>query len=263
MPLLFQTLASGSKGNAILVCSPKTRLLIDAGTSGRDMVRRLGSSCTEADQLDAILLTHEHQDHVNGAGVLSRRFGLPVYCSQGTYDNLPPGVGEFACRHQFTAGTSFSIGDIQIQPFAISHDACEPAGFVLQHNGCKLGICTDLGIATQLVRTRLRGCHGLVIEANHDVDMLMSGPYPWFLKQRIRGRHGHLSNADTCELLKSIHHSGLQAVVFAHLSETNNDPRLVQNGSAELRQSPEWECVRFEVGVQQHPIEAIELEAGC
>jgi phosphoribosyl 1,2-cyclic phosphodiesterase len=159
----------------------------------------------------------------------------------------------------FQAGSPFCIGDLQIHPFAISHDARDPAGFVVEHGGLKLGVCTDLGVATQLVKTRLQGCHGLILEANHDMNLLLNGPYPWHLKQRIRSRHGHLSNTDTCDLLKAIHHEGLKTVVFAHLSEVNNHPRFVMESSQELRKSSEWEAVRFEIGKQAEPGEGNEL----
>ncbi len=259
MPLFFQVLASGSKGNSILVCSPKTRILMDAGLSGRELARRLEKTPVNGHQLDALVLSHEHSDHVHGAGILSRRFGLPVYLSEGTLDSLPPQIGRLAQHEIFQVGTSFRIGDLSLQSFSISHDAREPSGFVIEHDGVKLGVCTDLGVATQLVKTRLKGCHGLIIEANHDVDRLINGPYPWHLKQRIRSRHGHLSNSDTCELLKTLHHECLHSVVFAHLSEINNLPELVMEASSELTEDPAWENVGFEIGKQHEVARSVEL----
>ncbi len=143
---------------------------------------------------------------------------------------------------------------------SISHDAGEPAGFIIENDGLRLGICTDLGVATNLVKVRLQGCHGLVLEANHDLGRLLEGPYPWFLKQRIRSAHGHLSNEDACNLLEAVHHEGLRCVILAHLSETNNHPDLVLESCRKLRQSPQWECVRFELGKQDDAAAAIELE---
>jgi phosphoribosyl 1,2-cyclic phosphodiesterase len=259
MSLLFQVLASGSKGNCILVCSKKTSILIDAGISAKELVHRMEGSPIEPGRLDALVISHEHQDHVRGAGVLSRRFNLPVFLSRGTLQNLPVSVGRIARSQVFQCGFCFTIGDLSLHPFAITHDACEPAGFVIEHEGLKLGVCTDLGIATQLVRVRLQGCHGLILEANHDPERLMNGPYPLFLKQRIRSRHGHLSNADTCELLKSIHHQHLKSVVFAHLSETNNHPELVLETFRQSCSCLEWDGIRVEVGNQHSASAPIEL----
>lgn len=254
MPLLFQALASGSKGNAVVVCSRQTRILIDAGLSARELVLRLEQTPAKAKQLDAVIISHEHTDHVRGLGTLSRRFDLPVYLTQGTLENLPSEIGRLADVRLFQAGAPFAVGDIKISPFALSHDAKDPAGFVLEHGNQRLGICTDLGMVTQLVRTRLQGCHGLILEANHDPELLSSGPYPPSLQQRIRSRHGHLSNADSFELLKSIYHQNLQVVVFAHLSEVNNRPELVLAGVREsLNNDGCWDGVALEVG-KQHQV---------
>jgi len=259
MSLFFQVLASGSKGNATLISSRKTRLLLDAGLSGKELARRLAQTPVPAEQINGLVLSHEHSDHVRGAGVLSRRFDLPVYLSQGTLENLPSSVGKLAAHRVFQPGSSFKIGDLNIHPFAISHDAGEPAGFVIEHEGFKLGVCTDLGVATLLVRSRLQGCHGLVLEANHDTELLLNGPYPPELKQRIRSRHGHLSNTDSHELLEALHHQDLRAVIFAHLSEVNNRPELVRNSFQDLFQHPDWQGTRFEIGKQNEVSPGIEL----
>jgi phosphoribosyl 1,2-cyclic phosphodiesterase len=260
MPLFFQVLASGSRGNAVLVCSAKTRILVDAGTTCKELTRRLEKTPAPAKTLDAILITHEHSDHVSAAGTLSRKFNLPAYMTRGTLENLPPNVGQCASATVFGTGRCFEIGDLRIHPFAISHDAGEPAGFIIENGGLRLGICTDLGVATNLVKVRLQGCHGLVLEANHDLGRLLEGPYPWFLKQRIRSAHGHLSNEDACNLLEAVHHEGLRCVILAHMSETNNHPDLVLESCRKLRQSPQWECVRFELGKQDDAAAAVELE---
>lgn len=259
MALLFQVLASGSKGNSVLVCSPKTSILLDAGLSAKELVHRMERSPVRPNQLDAVVVSHEHQDHVRGVGVLSRRFNLPVFLSSGTLQNLPTSVGNLSHPQIFQCGCRFSIGDVFLHPFAITHDACEPAGFVIEHEDLKLGVCTDLGIATQLVRTRLQGCHGLILEANHDPERLMNGPYPFFLKQRIGSRHGHLSNADTCDLLNGIHHEQLKCVVFAHLSETNNHPDLVLKTFKQRCSSCEWDGVQIEVGNQHYASAPVDL----
>ena len=259
MGLVFQLLASGSKGNSILVCSATTRILLDAGLSGKELARRLDNGPVEPKDLDALVVSHEHQDHVRGLGAISRRYDLPVYLSRGTLEGLPPQTGNLAHTQIFQPGGAFSIGDIKIQPFAIPHDALEPSGFVFECEGVRLGICTDLGTATNLVRARLQGCQGLIVEANHDTARLLNGPYPPHLIQRIRSRHGHLSNSDSCELLKELLHIRLQSVVFAHLSEVNNTPELVADTFSQLRHDSAWADVHFEIGKQSEPTRTIEL----
>lgn len=259
MHFFFQVLASGSKGNAILIGSSKTRILLDVGLSARELTRRLDGTPTRANQLDAIIVSHEHSDHVRGVGVLSRRLDLPVYLTQGALEHLPSNVGEPAHIQIFRSGATFQIGDLRIQPFATCHDAREPVGFVIEHEGARLGICTDLGVVTQLVRNRLEGCQALVIESNHDTNLLIDGPYPWHLKQRIRGRHGHLSNTDASELLESLYHSELKTVVLAHLSETNNHPDLVLECIGNLCKESEWQAVSFQIGKQHEVCAPIEI----
>ncbi len=259
MSLMCQVLASGSKGNSILVCSPRTQILVDAGTTCKELVRRLDRTCAAPAKLDALLISHEHRDHVSAAGVLSRRFDIPVFTTRGTLDNLPSNTGRFSSVSVFNTGKCFELGDLRILPFATPHDARESSGFIIEHEGTRLGICTDLGVATNLVKARLQGCHGLVLEANHDTERLLEGPYPWVLKQRIRSSHGHLSNEDSCRLLEEIHHCEMRFVVFAHMSETNNHPDLIMAASRDLRQSPRWENVRFELATQNEITPPLEL----
>ena len=216
-------LASGSKGNAIYVSDGRTAILVDAGLSGREIERRLQSRGLRAEDLSALVLSHEHADHVQGVGVLSRRFRLPVYITRRTAAAAYR-LGNVSKTVYFECGESFQIADLNIHPFALSHDAEDPAGFCIHSNGLKLGIVTDLGVVTSMVREHLKGCHALVLEANHDDDMLLNGPYPWPLKQRIRSRMGHLSNNDSSSLLSDILHDRLKHVILAHLSETNNTP---------------------------------------
>ena len=259
MSLYFRVLAGGSKGNAVLVCSPTTHLLLDAGLSAKELSRRLDRTPVKLERLDAVLVSHEHQDHVRGVGVLSRRLNIPVHLTRGTADHLPSQVGRPAHLTVIEAGVPFEVGDIVCRPFAVSHDASEPVGFVFEHNGTKLGFCTDLGVATNLVKARLQGCHGLIIEANHDPERLMNGPYPPHLKQRIRSRHGHLSNADAMNLLEELHHAGLRNVILTHLSEVNNHPDLVAAAVEELCSSPRWEGVRFDIAVQHDITEGFDI----
>jgi phosphoribosyl 1,2-cyclic phosphodiesterase len=217
-------LASGSKGNSIYVSDGRTAILVDAGLSGIEIERRMASRGLSPESLDAIVVSHEHDDHIRGVGVLSRRYGLPVHISAQTFEAASPQLKNLKKTVAFNCGASFNINTLKIHPFSISHDAADPAGFTIALNQKKIGIATDLGIATAMVRHHLQSCDLLILEANHDPDMLISGPYPWHLKQRVNGRSGHLSNRDSRILLEEIQHDQLQHVILAHLSETNNTP---------------------------------------
>jgi phosphoribosyl 1,2-cyclic phosphodiesterase len=218
-------LASGSKGNAIFVSSGATSILIDAGLSGIEIERRLKSRGLSPENLDAILVSHEHHDHIQGVGVLSRRFNLPVYMNTRTHKAAVPHLGNVYKVNNFECGSKFTVKNLAIHPFAISHDAEDPTGFTIVQDGIKIGIATDLGVATSMVKTHLKGCILLVLEANHDEEMLINGPYPWPIKQRIKSRVGHLSNTASKTLLNELQHDGLKHVLLAHLSETNNTPQ--------------------------------------
>ncbi len=222
-------LASGSKGNAIFISSGDTSLLIDAGLSGIEIERRLRSRGLDPENLDAIMVSHEHSDHIQGVGVLSRRYKLPVYISTKTRKAAVSQLGNLYDFKNFECGSMFTINDLSIHPFSISHDAKDPCGFTVNQNGTKIGIATDLGIATSMVKEHLKGCTLLILEANHDEGMLINGPYPWPVKQRVKSRIGHLSNAESKHLLNEIQHDGLKHVMLAHLSETNNTPQKAVN----------------------------------
>ncbi len=222
-------LASGSKGNAIFISSGDTSLLIDAGLSGIEIERRLRSRGLDPKDLNAILVSHEHSDHIQGVGVLSRRYKLPVYINSKTQKAGVSQLGNLHDFKQFECGSMFTINDLSIHPFSISHDALDPCGFTVNQNGTKIGIATDLGIATSMVKEHLKGCTLLILEANHDEQMLINGPYPWPVKQRIKSRTGHLSNEASKTLLNELQHDGLQHVMLAHLSETNNTPQKAVN----------------------------------
>jgi phosphoribosyl 1,2-cyclic phosphodiesterase len=221
-------LASGSKGNAIYVSDGRTSLLVDAGLSGIEMERRFAAAGLEISTLQAIVVSHEHSDHIRGVGVLSRRYQLPVYISSGTQKACGTQLGRLHAVHHFETGRSFTLNGLTIHPFVTSHDAADPAGFTISRNGRKIGIATDLGIATGMVKEHLKTCDLLILEANHDPTMLIEGPYPWPLKQRIKSRNGHLSNQESGDLLAEIRHDGLCHVILAHLSETNNTPEIAR-----------------------------------
>jgi len=221
-------LASGSKGNAIYVSDGQTALLVDAGLSGVEIQRRMDAAGLDITTLKAIVVSHEHSDHIRGVGVLSRRYALPVYISPMTQTACGSQLGRLHAVCPFEIGQPFTIDELTIHPFATSHDAQDPAGFTISRNGKKIGIATDLGIATGMVKQHLRTCDLLVLEANHDPTMLIEGPYPWPLKQRIKSRNGHLANQDSGDLLAEILHDGLCHVILAHLSETNNTPEIAR-----------------------------------
>ncbi len=251
-------LASGSKGNAIWIADDRTQILFDAGLSGIEIQRRCQSKGLDPAKLNAIIVSHEHADHIQGVGVLSRRFHLPIYISEKTEKTAGRYLGKVSDIRYFDCGTSFSVNSLNISPFSIPHDAEDPAGFTINRNGIKIGIATDLGIATAMVKERLKACQVLVLEANHDPDMLIKGPYPWPLKQRIQGRTGHLSNIDSRELLSDLKHAGLQHVVLAHLSETNNTP---EKARGEVIQALSGSHTQLHVASQSVCAEIIEVNA--
>lgn len=258
MTLAFEVLASGSKGNAVLVSTARTCILIDAGLTAREICHRLQTTHRSI-QLQALLISHEHNDHVRGLGVLSRRLELPVYLTQDTLTRMPASAGHPARAEIVHIEQSFKVGDLCVTAFPVPHDAGDPVGFVIEHDGLRLGICTDLGTSTDTVIRHLQGCQALILEANHDLDLLWNGPYPSFLKQRVAGHYGHLSNRQMCDLLRSLHPTGLETVVMAHLSEVNNSPDCVRRELSRLQAEPGWDSVRFELASQHSILPAITL----
>jgi phosphoribosyl 1,2-cyclic phosphodiesterase len=218
-------LASGSKGNCLFLESDSCRLLIDAGLSGRETLARLSSIGVAAETLNGILVTHEHSDHIRGVGALARKLKIPVLGASRTLAAARHVIGK-AELIEFDPGTAFTFRGLSIDPFPTTHDACDPVGYRIEGSEGCIGFATDLGVATRLNHDKLRGCRALVLEFNHDEQMLMEGPYPWHLKQRIRSRHGHLSNVQGTELLQELLHPELEGVFLSHLSEVNNDPAL-------------------------------------
>lgn len=218
-------LASGSKGNSLYLETDSCRLLIDAGLSARETVLRLASLGVDAACVDGILVTHEHTDHVRGVGALARKLKIPVFGTSRTLQAARHVIGKVELQ-EFDAGSPFVFKGVSIDPFPITHDACDPVGYRIDSGEGTIGFATDLGIATRLTHEKLKGCRALVLEFNHDEQMLTDGPYPWHLKQRIRSRHGHLSNAEGALLLEELLHPGLEGVFLSHLSEVNNDPAL-------------------------------------
>ncbi len=225
MSLEMCILASGSSGNSIYVASEKTRILIDAGLSAKQVALRLEQIGVVPESISGICVSHEHGDHINGLRVLQKRHGIPVYANAGTLNGIlrQPKADEIAVK-VFQTGSPFEIGDIAIEPFSVPHDAYEPVGFRLQCSETAVGIVTDLGMATALVREKLRGCQAIIVESNHDEDLLLEAPRPWPLKQRIRSRQGHLSNSDAARLIAECATDALEHVFLSHLSSDCNTP---------------------------------------
>ncbi len=223
-------LASGSKGNCFLVKTENTKILVDAGFSAKKTIELIEKLYLSHTKINALVISHEHNDHIGGAGVLVRKLKIPLYISYRTYLSAKRNLGKIEYGlHHFENGNSFEIGDIIIHPFASSHDVAESSNFIILQNGnpnAKLGIVTDLGYPTKLTVQRLQNVTSIILESNHDEKMLLEGPYPWELKQRVKSREGHLSNAQAVGLISQIIHPDLKNIVLAHLSEKNNTPEL-------------------------------------
>lgn len=224
----FASLGSGSRGNALLVEAGRTRLMLDCGFSTRDTVQRLARLELCPDQVDAIVVTHEHADHIGGVAPFARKFNIPVWLTHGTYNHAATHFKGGQPLHFFDSHARFSIGDLEIEPFPVPHDAREPVQFVFGDGARRLGVLTDTGCSTPHIETILNRCHALVLECNHDLDMLRSGPYPPGLKQRVAGRFGHLDNLAAAKCLSRLDTAVLQHIVAAHLSEKNNLPGLAR-----------------------------------
>ena len=236
----FASLGSGSQGNALLVEAGNTRVLIDAGFGPREMSRRLGRLNLTGDDIDAVLVTHEHSDHIGGVFACARRFGWAVLLTHGTLAACRDG-GANERTTIIDSHEPLSVGDICVHPFPVPHDAREPVQFVLSDGARRLGVLTDAGHVTSHMVAMLDGCDALVLECNHDSEMLAQGSYPPALKRRIGGPWGHLDNSSAASLLSRIEHSCLRHIVAAHLSEENNRPALVQDVlSAALGCGQDW-----------------------
>jgi phosphoribosyl 1,2-cyclic phosphodiesterase len=238
----FASLGSGSRGNATLVAAGSTLVMVDCGFSRRETERRMARlGCTPA-QLAAILVTHEHGDHIRGVCALARHYDLPVWLSPGTQLMLRD---ECQCRLRcFDGQRGFTLGDLEVRPFTVPHDAREPRQFLFTDGNHRFGLLTDTGTITAHIRDCLDGCDALMLECNHDADMLAGGPYSARLKARVGGPLGHLSNAQAAALLCEIDRSRLQHVVAAHLSDTNNRPELARAALAgALGCAPHWIAV--------------------
>ncbi len=239
-------LASGSAGNCIYVAGGSTRLLIDAGLSLKDASARLAQLGQEMSAIHAVLFTHDHSDPCQRADVFHRRHALPFYANEGTAAGI-----ELTTKRTdiswtiFETGSPFAIGDFQIEPFSVPHDAADAVAFVITDGRVRLGVATDFGMATTLIRSKLADCDALILETNHDVEMLKQSGRPWSLIQRILGRQGHLSNDAAAELLASVLGPRLKTVFLAHLSAECNTPALAERALREVLQRAGRDDIRL------------------
>jgi phosphoribosyl 1,2-cyclic phosphodiesterase len=252
-------LSSGSTGNATLVAFGPRRILIDAGLAARELADRLTAMGAPPETLDAILLSHEHHDHARGLFRFATRHRVPVFSTPETLAALNLAPQHLPAWYPFETGTPFEASGIAVTPFAVPHDAANPVGFVLAGSGVRVGIATDLGHATTLVVDRLRGCHILLVEANHDDGMLLRGPYPWALKQRIGGRLGHLSNDEAAALITAVADDDTQAVILAHLSEKNNTAALARRAVSTALAHAGRNRFAMRVAERRAPTPAVEI----
>ena len=260
MSVKLTILGSGSSGNCAYVETADVRILVDAGFSPRQIRQRLASIGRTPENLTAILITHEHSDHINGLAGIAQKLDIPVYCNRATKDEMEHILeAHFDCR-LFDTGASFEIADILVETFSIPHDAQDPVGFLLRTAAGNIGFATDLGHFTRLVGERVRHANVLVLESNHDVKMLQDCPRrPWSLKQRILGRHGHLSNNAAAEAVAQIMTSELRHLYLAHLSRECNKPELAQHVMAEQLHHIGATHVQLRLAAQDVPCQTLEL----
>jgi phosphoribosyl 1,2-cyclic phosphodiesterase len=245
------SLTSGSSGNCIYVGSDNTAILIDTGISGKRVEQGLNDIEMTTSDIDGILITHEHSDHIKGLGVLARKYGIPIYSTRGTIEVMKKmsSLGKIPEElfREVKADESFSVKDLEVYPFSISHDAAQPVAYRIEHNEKSIGIATDLGMYDKYTIDNLQGLDVLLLEANHDVNMLQVGGYPYYLKQRILSERGHLSNESAGRLLCELLHDKLQAIILGHLSKENNYEELA------------YETVCSEVTIGENPYKAVDF----
>ena len=231
MNIKFCSLSSGSSGNCQYIETNKTRILIDSGFSGKKIESLLKSIDVEPRSIDAILVTHEHIDHVRGVGILSRRYGIPVYANENTWKAMTPTIKEVKTENSklFDSNKIFQLNDLDILPFTISHDSIEPVGYIIFYKNKKISIITDTGWVNDNTKNLLKDSDLYFLESNHDVRMLRGGMYPWNLKKRIMSRKGHLSNDDAGMILGDLLSGFGETVLLAHLSQDNNRPDIAYN----------------------------------
>ena len=230
----FACLGSGSRGNALIVEQGRTRLMLDCGYPVRETERRLARLGLAPGELAGIVITHEHSDHTAGAYKFARKHALPIWLTHGTFKDSPGDAQALPQVNFIDSHGAFAVGDLQLLPFPVPHDAREPAHFVFSDGARRLGVLTDTGSSTSHIEAMLSGCDALVLECNHDLDMLMNGDYPPALKARVAGRYGHLDNHSSAALLAALDRDRLQHLIAAHLSQHNNTPALARQALAQV-----------------------------
>lgn len=242
------SIASGSSGNCIYVGSDHSHILVDAGISNRRIEQGLHEIGVKGGEISGIVITHEHSDHTKGLGVLARKYGVPIYATQETLDEIAKikNLGEYPKElfRPIKPDIHFFVGDLEIKPFSINHDAANPVAYRIQHEKKSVAVATDIGHFTQYTINNLQELDALLLESNHDVGMLETGPYPYYLKRRILSDHGHLSNENAGRLLNHILHDRLKRILLGHLSKENNYEELA------------YETVRLEIGQGDHSYKA-------
>jgi phosphoribosyl 1,2-cyclic phosphodiesterase len=228
MALSFTLLGSGSSGNSTLISNGSTHILVDAGLSGRETARRLRECHVEPHEVSAIIVSHEHGDHCRGVSPFAKNLDIPIFITEEAFNTSGMSLEERRIR-PIQSGVGFEVCGFLFTPFPVPHDAAEPLGFTIERSGVKIAVVMDLGYISNLVVERLRNCDGLILESNHDVNMLKAGPYPWMLKQRVMGRRGHLSNDAVAEFLAGESFDGkARLLMLAHLSKNNNLPEIAR-----------------------------------
>ena len=250
-------MSSGSKGNAVYIEYGSSRILLDAGLGPRALADRLAEIGRSLEDLSAVFLTHEHTDHVRGVKALSKKYPVPVYSTRGTYEQMQGSTGKVRDWRCLDREDEVSVGALKVECYATPHDAAESVAFVVRCGTRQLGHATDLGCINRHVEDRLQNCDALLVEANHDVGLLESGPYPWPVKQRIKSDVGHLSNEACGALLSAVDHDALQTVVLMHLSEQNNRPEYAVQAAQNALAN---ESVRLVVARQNQPTRLITID---
>lgn len=258
----YYSVASGSSGNCAVWRAGSTSVLIDLGVSVRALTRALQVIDMQIDDLSAVLLTHEHTDHIKGLATFSKKYDVPVYATFGTaaaiLQKLPQAQKNL---HPFAGGEQFDIDGLHVQSMPIPHDAAEPVAYRIDGGGHRLGYVTDVGFLPETIEHTIAGCDTVVLESNHDVDMLRTGPYPMYLKQRIRGRHGHLSNEDCARGAAALAQSGTRQLVLAHLSDKNNSPLTALRCTQQALRGLPCELYVAPRGAMEQPLALTEKEA--
>lgn len=260
--MLFSPLFSGSSGNSTFIEAGNVRLLVDAGLPGSRIEEALEAVGAPASTLTAILVTHEHTDHIKGVGVLSRRHQIPIYANAPCWAAMENQIGPMKanCVRVFETGRDFYIGGVNVTPFLIPHDAAEPVGYTFSHGGYKAGVLTDIGHMDEHLFDAVQGCNILLLEANHDVDMLKAGRYPYALKQRILSRKGHLSNEDSGRALCRLYAGGLRNAVLGHLSSENNSERVAMDTVADTLRNQDIVNMRIAMSYRDRPCGVFHIE---